>query len=323
MPNPTRSEVHVSTALTNVAISYFEDNPGVAMQVFPVVPVTKSTNTYFKWNLNDLLRITAEVRAPGSPSAGTGFRLTKETYSTLKYALHSDLDWDTIEEADDALSLESGVTTALMMNVRKKFEKVWGDANFVPAVWAHNKDGSGADFIQWDTGSSTPIIDIRTFKREVQSATGFMPNTITFGALVWDTLIDHADLLDRIKATGTGGTPAVITKQMVAEILEIETVLVGDMIHATNVEGGTAATAQILDPKGVLISYSSKTPSIVLPSAGYTFSRKGRTVPDPSGVSTKRFDIEENEATRIEVQGDWDHKLTSTDLALFMEKTLS
>ena len=323
MGNPTRSEVHVSTALSNVAIAYFEDNPGVARQVFPTVPVDKSTDRYFKWDLNDLLRISAGIRAPGAESDGTGFQISDEAYTTLKYALHTDVPYDVIDEADDALALESGITTSLSMNINKKFEKVWADANFVAGVWAHNKDGAGADFTQWDLASSAPIENLRAFLREVQKATGFKPNTATFGAEAWDILVDHADLLDRIKATGTGGTPAVITEQMVAEIIGVERVLVADMVYATNAKGAAAATDFICDPKGVLLSYSAPTASTILPSAGYTFSRKGRTVPNPNGVNVKRMDVELRESVRIEAQGEWDQRLTSTNLALFMANTIS
>ena len=323
MPQPTRSDVHISTPLTNVALAWWQDNPGVAGQVFPMVPVTKKTDLYWQWDLGDLLRRTAKKRAPGTESAGTGFTLTTAAYSTEKTSLHQDLPWDIIEEADESLDLENGTTRSLIHHVQMQQEFDWADTFFKAGVWGIDKDGAGADFTQWNLASSTPIINVRAFMREVQKKTGFHINTITVGAEVWDTLIDHPAMVDRIKATGQGSSPAVITEAMVAEILGIPRVFVADMVNATSNEGATLTTDHIVDAKGTLLTYSPAAPSRIEPSAGYTFARKGRTVPNGFGVSVNRFDIDKNEATRIEAQADWDQKLVASDLGLFMENVLS
>jgi hypothetical protein len=61
----------------------------------------------------------------------------------------------------------------------------------------------------------------------------------------------------------------------------------------------------------------------MLPSAGYTFARSGRTTPNGSGVSVNRFDIDQNEATRVEAQGEWDTKVTAPELGLFMSDAIT
>ena len=320
---PSRRDVHINTPLTQIAIAWFQDNPGVAMSVFPQVPVTKSTDVYWEWDLHDLLRREAKRRAPGTPSAGAGFRVDAEaTYKTHKYALHKDLAWDILDEADDGLDLEVGTSLYLMQNVVMELEAVWADSYFKGGVWTTDKVGT-TDFVKWDAGSSTPIVDIRKFKRIVQRLTGFTVNTVTYGAEAWDTWIDHAEVIDRVKATGSK-SPAVITRELTAGILEVPRVFVADMVEATsNEQNATPTTAHIVDPKGILLSFSPPSPSRVLPSAGYTFSRKGRTVPNGVGVSVNRFDIEANEATRFEAQGEWDTKIVAADLGLFMSEVIS
>ena len=322
MSLPSRSDVHISEPLTQMAIAWFQENPGVAGQEFPLIPVTKSLDAYHIWDLDDILRREAKKRAPGSPSAGADFRIDNTTYKTHKYALHSDLPWDTLDESDDSLRLESNTTLALMKKVMMEFEAVWAAANFLTGVWATDQTGA-VDFTKWDVGGSTPIVDMRAAIRLVQKRTGFRPNTITFGADVWDVIVDHTNFVDRVKATNTSA-PAVITRELVAGILEVDRVLVAEMVEVTSVEGAAATTTDfIVDGEGVLISYAAAAPSTEVPSAGYTFARTGRTVPNGSGVSVNRFDIDANEATRVEAQGEWDTKVTAPELGLFMADAIT
>jgi len=325
MGNPTRSAVHVSAALTNVAVAWRMDNPGVASQVFPVVPVSKSIDAYHIWDLDDILRREAKIRAPGSESAGSGVRITNTTYQTHKFALHHDMPWDTEEEADESVMYEANMTQYLMANVTRQAEFEWAAKNFVAGVWGTDKEGAAdADFVQWQKTTSDPIVNIRAFKRLVQKRTGYKVNTATFGADVWDTLLDHPDMIDRVKATGSP-SPGVITMQLVAEIMELDRVFVADMVHSTSEEqAATATTAFIVNPRGILLAYAAPSPSREIPSAGYTFSRKGRTVPNGgTGVSVNRFELEKNEATRIEAQGEWDHKIVAPELGLFMDNVIA
>lgn len=322
MPLPTRSDVHISEPLTNMAIAWFQDNPGIASQVFPLLPVTKSIDAYHVWDLDDLLRRVAKVRAPGTPSVGAGFRISNTSYRTHKYSLHTDIPWDTLDEADAALNLEGNLALALMKNVTMEFEAVWAAANFATGIWATDQVGA-VDFTKWDAGGSTPIVDMRGAIRLVQKRTGFKPNTITFGADVWDVIVDHASFVDRVKATGSDA-PAVITRELVAGILEVDRVLVAEMVESTSVEGAATPTTDfIVDSEAVLITYAAASPSTMLPSAGYTFARTGRTVPNGSGVSVNRFDIDANEATRVEAQGEWDTKVTAPELGLFMSDAIT
>ena len=54
MPSPVLQDVHVSAALTNVSVAYFQDEENfIADKVFPVVPVVHQTDQYFVWNIGD------------------------------------------------------------------------------------------------------------------------------------------------------------------------------------------------------------------------------------------------------------------------------
>src|SRR5437660_1463098 len=107
MPQPVASDVHISTALTNVAIAYIQDAANyVAGQVFPVVPVQKQSDVYWKFSKDDFLRDEAKQRADATESAGVGFNLSTGTYTATVYGLHKDLGDQVRANADAAINLE-------------------------------------------------------------------------------------------------------------------------------------------------------------------------------------------------------------------------
>ena len=68
MARPTRNDVHLNAALTNISIAY--KNPSyIAEQVFPVVRVQKQSDYYFIFDAGAWFRDEVQVRAPGTRAA--------------------------------------------------------------------------------------------------------------------------------------------------------------------------------------------------------------------------------------------------------------
>ena len=77
MPQPTNTDVHVDGPLTNLSVGFKNDMKAfVADQVFPTVPVAKQTDKYFTYTQGDFFRTDAQLRAPGTESAGSGYNLS-------------------------------------------------------------------------------------------------------------------------------------------------------------------------------------------------------------------------------------------------------
>ena len=76
MPNATMRDVRVDSALTNLAVAYFQ-NPKkfIANKVAPIVPVAKASGKFFVHSKADLMRDEAKRRAPGQRFARTGAAL--------------------------------------------------------------------------------------------------------------------------------------------------------------------------------------------------------------------------------------------------------
>jgi len=333
--NPTSGDVHVNRPLTNISIAYLQDAAGfVADRVFPNIPVQKQSDRYFRYDRADFWRNTFQKRAPGSESAGGGWKIDNTpTYYANVWALHKDIDDQIRSNADDPLNMDRDATLYLSEQAIISREVNWAANFFTTGVWT-GITGAAADVtgvasspgtndvLQWSSANSTPIEDVRKYSDTMHLRSGKRPNKLTMGRQVWTKLSDHAELVDRIKYSGGVGNsvPAMVTRQAVASILELEEVLVMDGIQVTSQENPsfeTSMTTAFIAGKNALLSYAPAQPSILQPSAGYTFSWTGFLGAGAMGMRIKQFRMEWIESDRVEGQMAYDQKVVASDCGVF------
>jgi hypothetical protein len=323
--NPTPSDVHVNVPLTNISISYLNTFDGVADIVFPNVPVTNQSNTYWKYNRDDWNRIEAQERAPGTESVGSGWRMATDQYYARVYAFHKDLDDQTRGNADNQFNLDASASTFVTRNLQMKKEKLWVDTYFRTGVWGTEYTGvasgtpSGSQFLRWDNASSTPIQDILNWALAMEQATGgWRPNVLVIGPQVFNSLMNHPDFIDRIKYTQRG----VLTPELIAALLNVDRVLVPRAIYNTANEGA-AETNVFMYGKAMMLAYSNPDPSPLTPSAGYTFSWTGYLGAGAMGNRVSSFRMPAIKSDRIEGEMAFDQKLVASDLGIFLAQAVS
>ena len=324
--NPTLSDVHVNVPLSNLSVAYIQNQSAfVSGDIFPVVPVQKKSDVYYRYSRGDMNRDEMAERAPATEAAGGGYRIDNSpTYNCKVYALRKDIDDQIRANADSVLSLDSEATTWLTLKALIKRERLWQSTFFDTGIWTSEKAGQGsADSTHvkyWDDPASTPIEDIRSMKRDIHLAGGgFMPNTITFGPRVWDKIVDHPDFVDRIKYGQTANpsmSPAMVSRAVVAQLLEVERVLVMEGIVNTMAETANMddESNAYIAGKHCLLTYSPPNPGLMTPSAGYTFAWTGYFGAQAAGNRIKSYRWEPTESERIEIQMAFVHKLISADL---------
>jgi hypothetical protein len=327
--NPTVRQVHVDRVLTNMSIAYMQqDTQFIASKVFPPVPVTKRSDMFRVYTKDDWFRDEAAKRAPGTESAGGGYQMGTDNYFCDTYAFHKDIDDQTRDNADEDVNLDRDATNFVTQRLLLKREKLWVGTSFVPGVWAKEYQGvavnpnTGAgEFLQMNDVNSDPRTLIKAGRRQIVSTTGFRPNTIVMHYDVFDALVDNPDLVDRIKYTSRES----ITEDTLAQVFGVERVLVAGAIENTAKEGQAPAVMDFVYGKHMLLCYVAKSPGLMTPSAGYTFTWSHAPLPatgDKNRVALKRFRIEEIESERIEGQMSFDDKVVATDLGVLFKNVV-
>jgi len=313
MPQPTTNDVHVDAILTNISVAYIQDQGNfIANQVFPSVPVEKQSDKYFKYTKGDWFRDEAQLRAAATESAGSGYSLSTDTYSTSVYAFHKDVDDQVRANADNPLNPDRDATTFVTQRMLLRQEIDWNTNYFTTGIWDTDVVG-GSDFTVWSNyTSSDPIEDIETGKATMLTNTGFMPNTLVVGYDVFRQLRHHPDIVDRIKYTSS----EVPAEGILGRLFGVDRVLVTRGIKNSGAEGASDSFAQI-HGKNAALYYVAPSPGLLTPSAGYQFTWRGVSDGMGQNIGITRFRMPELRADRIEAQMAWDYKVVSTDLGYF------
>lgn len=325
---PTSGDVHVNTPLTNISIAFSQNSTNfIADKVFPNIPVSKQSDIFYLYDRGFFNRDEMDVRAEGTESKGSGYALDTDTYYAPVYAFHHDISDQRRANADSVLNQDREATELVSLKAMIKREKLWVAKYFAASLWTTELQGvvgapGGGQFQQWHVAASTPIENIRAAKTAVLELTGFEPNTLTISQNVYDALIDHPDIVDRIKYGQTPGGVAMISTQDLANLFKLERVLISKAIVNTAVEGAANAHSFIAG-KHALLSYSPPSPGIMTPTAGYTFSWNGLLGASALGSRIKRFRLEAIASDRIEIEMAFDQKLISADLGYFFKDAVA
>lgn len=334
MSGPTPGEVHVNTPLTNISINYLQNATSfIAGRVFPVVPVMKQSDRYYTYDRGYFNRDEMEVRGPGAESAGTGYSVDNTpTYYCPVRALHHDIADDVRANADPAVDPDLDATNLLTQKGLINREVNFVTSFFSASVWTNDYDGVAGtpgtgEYKQWDDADSSPIEDIRGAGTTVQESTGFRPNKLVIGRQVFDALVDHPDLVDRVKYSGGVGnnTPAMVNMRAMAELFEVDEVLVASAIKNTGKEGATNSHSFIAGKKALLV-YAAPSPGLQVPTGGYTFAwtnRVGGSAAAQGFTMSKFRRSPEFKSDRVEIESSYDQKLVSADLGAFWDSIVA
>lgn len=332
MPQPTLGDVHVNRPLTNISVAFLQESAGVefvADRAFPAIPVENKSDLYYTYKRADFNRDEMQKRALSTESAGTGYGLdSTSTYNCDVWALHKDVDDQIRANSDSPLAPDRDATIFLTNKGLIRRETLWAQSFFKSGIWTGEVAGAaGADsthVVYWDTGESSPIKDIRHAKTEMRlNSGGFAPNIGVFSRAVFDKLVDHPDFIDRTKYGQTAPNPAMATRQIIAEILELEEVLVMDAVYNTAAEGASESNAFIGGLSAALF-YRPRNAGLMQPSAGYTFNWTGLIgSTGGAGVRIKTFRMEHLASDRVEIDMTLDMRVVSKDCGFFFNNVIA
>lgn len=303
MPQPDRADLHVDALLTNLSIAYMNDPSNyIADKLFPIVPVRKQSDILPKYDKEAWFRDEAKLRSPGTETEGTGYTVDlTEKYFCLNYAIHKDIPDEVRDNADQPFNPDAEATRLVTDKILMRREKNWASNFFKTGVWGNSVTPANL----WDDYAlSDPISDIETAKDTIYLATAKDPKTFVLGRQVWTKFKHHPDFLERIKYTQR----AVLTTDLIASMMDLDNIFIGQALENTADEGQTAVMAMIFG-KNALLMYVTGAPALLTPSAGYTFhwNRRG-------GLSfIRRVRDDKAQYDRIECHTYFDQKAVVTD----------
>lgn len=312
--------------LTNMSMAYFAD-PGdfVAPSIFPICPVGLSSSYYYKFSKADLARDNVRRKPAYGKVQPAIMGQTDDTYKC-------DVDQvivgiDQIATLDFQRSRAPGVADPRRAKVRFATEQMllhmditFAQKFFKSGVWAQEWSGvdtnpSGSHFLKFSDANFDPVNFFDERRKDIKQSGRRTPNRLALGYDAYLGLKNHPDILERVKYTGTTANPAKVTPSVLAQLFEIEKVVV---MESTYNAGGIGQEDMqfICSPNSALLCYATPTPAIDEPSAGYIFTWD--MLGNGSNVAFDQYDGEKGTHSEF-VEGlmSTDMKKTADDLAMF------
>ena len=313
--NPTAGDVHVNVPLTNFSQKYLQDSSVfVAASAWPNLPVAKQSDLYYVFNREDFFRDEAEERADGAESDGGGFDLSTEPYFAKVWAFHKDVTDRQRANQDSPVQLDQSATQFVTGKLLIRRERVMQGNLFAPSLWNNGTAAPTAgQNVNWSDVAADPIKDVRDAIRGVHQLTGYRPNKMLIGREAYDTLVDNDEILSRITGGATTAIPAMVMRSLIAALFEIDAIFVMDSVYNTANKGAAEANVFIGGDQALLY-YAPDSVGLEEPTAAVQFSWTGFMGATENGVRIKRMRAELREADRIEGQGAFDYRLTSSAL---------
>jgi hypothetical protein len=304
MVSPSPSEVHVDSLLTDFSVAYLQKQTQfIADRVFPRMPVNKQSDKYATFTLGDFFRDNMQRRADATESAGIDYTVSSDSYSTDLFALHMDVGKRVQANADAAHNPLEDATRLLTQQELIKRDREWVSNFWSTGIWGTDVTG-GTNFTQIDDAASDPINLLHDAGLAVETATGFLPNTLVVDAFGHKALKTHPDIVGRVNRGQTTGAAAP-TDPQIAELLGVERLLVARASYNTADKGAT-------DPN----------PGLMSPTAGMTFVWNG-DIQAAEGRTISRMEVPLSKATRVEIEAEWDMKVVASGLGYFFSGFVS
>lgn len=264
----------VSPELTAIAIAF--SNPAYALIADQVMPraskrLSKQEFTYYAYDLAMGYTVPdTTVGRLGKPGE-VSWTAEEKTASTKDYGLDQLVPQDDItQSAGTPFNPLGGAVEYLTNLVKLDRERRVATIAFAAASYAANNVRALVGVEQFSDPASDPVAILT----EMLDTPIIRPNSLTFGKKVWGTLRLHPKLVKAIYPSGNG--EGMVTRQQVAELLEIGEILIGESFANTARPGqapslsrvwGNHIAAQFKDPTvssgqgvtwGLTFEYGSK-----------------------------------------------------------------
>lgn len=272
------------TALTNMALAYYQSAANYfAKAIFPICPVDMSSDNYYIFNKEDLLRDNWKRKPNYGKVDPAVVSEHAETYNCKVDQMIMGIDQirqtDLQRRPGPSIRdprIQRTKTIAEQANIHQ--DLLFADGYFKSGVWSNEFTGvdsttpTTGQFIKFSNGNSDPIQFIDSQKTAVNEATGRIPNRLALGAHVYDALKVHPAILERVKFGGSTPNPATVTENVLAQLFGVEKLVVLRSIMNKAEMGAAADMGYIGDPDAFLLAYATSSPSVDEPSAGYIFT---------------------------------------------------
>lgn len=280
----------------------------IANQVAPVVDVALQADSPGKVPLESLLFQGDTKRTDRGNYNRGSYQFEKFSYATEENGWEEVVDEREMNRYKFLIDAEAIAAARAMDVVLRNQEQRVASLLFNATTW-NGASLTTAITNEWDSNHKTnavPIDDVEGAVRKVYEGSGLWANALIINRKVFRNLRNLDTVIDRITSSGAGSPakPSDITPQMLAQVFDLDYVLVAGASKNNNAEGASASPTQIWSDEYAMVCRIATSNDMREPCIARTFhwSADGSAI----GGTIEEYDEPQSRGKVIRVRHDTD-----------------
>ncbi len=245
----------------------------IAGMVLPTLSVDLAGDSFGRIPLKELLKRADVRRGPKGDYNRIDLSFETDSYATDEYGLEGVVDQRNARKYANYIDAEASTARLVLHQVLLEAEIRVRDLLFTATTYTPTPITD-----EWDDYvNAVPMDDVEASVRRIFTATGIWPNTLVINKTVFRNLRLCEQVIERIHSMGAGESvkPGNITKQMLAEVFDLEEVVVSEAVFNSADEGATATPGHIWTNEYAAVGVVARSQDITEPCLGHTFHWAG------------------------------------------------
>ena len=238
--------------------------------------VASQAGNFGKIPLEQLLQQRETRRAPGAGYARGNWTFDKATYAAEEHGAEEPVDDREAKMYAEYFDAEQVSTMRAFSSVLRNAEQRVADAVFNTTTWTGDGVLTTGVTLEWDSNHKTdavPINNVETAVNKVYDGSGLWPNALIINRKVFRNLRNLDQIIDRIASEGAGNAtkPSDITEAMLAQVFDLDYVIVAGASKNSAKEGQAATPVQIWSSEYAMVWRIATGNDMREPCIGRTF----------------------------------------------------
>lgn len=228
----------------------------------PIISM-KQAGTFGKIKLAQLLQSKRTRRAPTASYGRGNWEFEDVQFAAEEHGWEEALDNREAEMYADFFRAEQLAVARAASSVLTNLERRVADLLFNTSTWTGSALTTAATAAWTDYANADPAKDVENAVQKVWSGSGLWPNALILNRIAFRHARNCTKILDRIKYQGFQDVRAsAITPQALAQVFDVDRVIVANSARATNNAGQSAAIGQIWSGSYAMVARVAETDDI-------------------------------------------------------------
>ena len=246
----------------------------IADRVLPIIDVPYPSASYKMIPREEYIKDVDTLRKGSGHYTESTFSFSESYYRTQDYGTAERIDANAQATLAEFFDAEMAATAMVLSRLLRDQEKKAAALLFSATTFSGKTAAIGG--ANWAThATAVPINDILTARVAVRDQCGIWPNSLVLSNKVWLHLIACDQIIDRLGYGGSVNEARIATKAVVAQLLDLRQIIVGDAIKDTAKEGHDMSASAIWNEDAALVALINPAPRMQAPTLGMTWHWPG------------------------------------------------